>query len=137
MGDAILAIFPLDDKTATIDDAIETAWDIVMHSQAIRLPDGDRFNVGIGIHMGYATAGTIGSHNRFEYTFIGDTVNTASRLDGLSKRLGYSIIISEETYNHLQADTKERFVDLGEQKIRGKTEPLHVYGASAVHYIQN
>ena len=136
MGDAILAIFPLDDGTATIDDALETAWDIVMHSQAIRLPDGDRFNVGIGIHMGYATAGTIGSHNRFEYTFIGDTVNTASRLDGLSKRLGYSIIISEETYNHLQSRTKERFVDLGEQKIRGKTEPLHVYGASAVHYIQ-
>lgn len=137
MGDAILAIFPLDNETATIDDALETAWDIVMHSQAIRLPDGDRFNVGIGIHMGYATAGTIGSHNRFEYTFIGDTVNTASRLDGLSKRLGYSIIISEETYNHLQPKTKERFVDLGEQKIRGKTEPLHVYGASAVHYIQH
>ena len=136
MGDAILAIFPLDEDTATIDDAIETAWDIIMHSHAIRLPDGDRFNVGIGIHMGYATAGTIGSHDRFEYTFIGDTVNTASRLDGLSKRLGYSIIISEDTYKHLKSDTQERFVDLGEQKIRGKTAPLHVYGASAIQYIQ-
>ncbi|MCW9031156.1 MAG: hypothetical protein OQK58_06670 [Gammaproteobacteria bacterium] len=137
MGDAILAVFPLDDNSTTIDDAIDTAWDIVMHSQAICLPDGDRFNVGIGIHMGYATAGTIGSHNRFEYTFIGDTVNIASRLDGLSKRLGYSIIISDETYKHLGSYSKEKFIDLGVQKIRGKERPLHIYGASTVQHIES
>ncbi|MCK5386704.1 MAG: hypothetical protein KAJ39_05940 [Gammaproteobacteria bacterium] len=136
MGDAILAIFHLDDNSATIDDAVDTALDIVMHSHAICLPDGDRFNVGIGIHMGYATAGTIGSQERFEYTFIGDTVNTASRLDGLSKRLGYSIIISEVTYKHLNKVTQEKFTDLGEQKIRGKKTPLHVYGASTIQYIE-
>ena len=135
MGDAILAIFPLDDDTATIDDAIDTAWDIVMHSQAIRLPDGDKFNVGIGIHIGYATAGTIGSQDRFEYTFIGDTVNIASRLDGLSKRLGYSIIISEDTYKHLNDVSKGSFIDLGMQKIRGKELPLHVYGSSTIQHI--
>ena len=137
MGDAILAVFPLDDESATIDDAVDTAWDIVMHSQAIRLPDGDRFNIGIGIHTGYATAGTIGSQARFEYTFIGDTVNIASRLDGLSKRLGYSIIISAETYTNLNAVTKERFIDLGLQKIRGREIPLHVYGASTVQHIEH
>lgn len=137
MGDAILAVFPLDNKSATIDDAVDTAWDIVMHSQAICLPDGDRFNVGIGIHMGYATAGTIGSQARFEYTFIGDTVNIASRLDGLSKRMGYSIIISKETYKHLNKISRERFIDLGMQKIRGKDNPLHVYGASTVQHIES
>lgn len=137
MGDAILAVFPLDENSASIDDAIETAWDIVTHSQAIRLPDGDRFNVGIGIHMGYATAGTIGSQARFEYTFIGDTVNIASRLDGLSKRLGYSIIISKDTYKHLNEHTKARFIDLGAQQIRGKKQPLHVFGASTVQHIEN
>jgi class 3 adenylate cyclase len=137
MGDAILAIFPLDEDSASIDDAIDTAWDIVKHSQAIRLPDGDRFNVGIGIHMGYATAGTIGSQARFEYTFIGDTVNIASRLDGLSKRLGYSIIISEDTYKHLNEHSKARFIDLGAQQIRGKKQPLHVFGASTVQHIEN
>lgn len=136
MGDAILAIFHLDNNTATIDDAVDTALDIVMHSHAICLPDGDRFNVGIGIHIGYATAGTIGSQARFEYTFIGDTVNIASRLDGLSKRLGYSIIISEETYKHLKTTTQEKFTDLGEQKIRGKEVPLQVYGASTIQYIE-
>ena len=136
MGDAILAIFPLDTDSATIDDAVDTAWDIVMHSQAIRLPGGDQFNVGIGIHTGYATAGTIGSQERFEYTFIGDTVNIASRLDGLSKRLGYSIIISNDTYEHLSSLSKERFIDLGMQKIRGKDIPLHVHGASTIKYLE-
>lgn len=136
MGDAILAIFHLDDNTATIDDAVETALDIVMHSHAIRLPDGEQFNVGIGIHMGHATAGTIGSQERFEYTFIGDTVNIASRLDGLSKRLGYSIIISEESHKHLKKITQEKFIDLGKQKIRGKETPLHVYGTSTIKYIE-
>ena len=136
MGDAILAVFHLDNDSATIDDAVDTALDIVMHSHAICLPDGERFNVGIGIHMGYATAGTIGSQDRFEYTFIGDTVNIASRLDGLSKRLGYSIIISEDTYDHLNKNTQEKFTDLGEQKIRGKKDSLHVYGASTIQYIE-
>lgn len=136
MGDAILAVFPLDDDTATINDAIDTAWDIVMHSQAICLPDGDKFNVGIGIHMGYATAGTIGSQDRFEYTFIGDTVNIASRLDGLSKRLGYSIIISHDTYKHLNTISSDRFIDLGMQNLRGKEMPLHVYGASPIQHIE-
>ena len=136
MGDAILAIFHLDENSATIDDAVDTALDIVMHSNAICLPDGERFNVGIGIHTGYATAGTIGSQDRFEYTFIGDTVNIASRLDGLSKRLGYSIIISEDTYKNLNQTTQEKFTDLGEQKIRGKETPLHVYGGSTIQYIE-
>ena len=136
MGDAILAIFHLDNNTATIDDAVETALDIVMHSHAICLPDGDRFNVGIGIHMGYATAGTIGSQDRYEYTFIGDTVNIASRLDGLSKRLGYSIIISKDTYDNLSKTTQARFIDLGEQQIRGKELAIHVYGAATIQYLE-
>lgn len=136
MGDAILAIFHLDNNTATIDDAVDTALDIVMHSHAICLPDGDRFNVGIGIHMGYATAGTIGSQNRYEYTFIGDTVNIASRLDGLSKRLGYSIIISKDTYDNLSKTTQARFIDLGEQQIRGKEMAIHVYGAATIQYLE-
>ena len=136
MGDAILAIFHLDDNTATTDDAVETALDIVMHSHAICLPDGDRFNVGIGIHIGYATAGTIGSQDRYEYTFIGDTVNIASRLDGLSKRLGYSIIISKDTYDNLSKTTQAMFIDLGEQQIRGKESAIHVYGAATIQYLE-
>ena len=91
--------------------------------------DGTKFDVGIGINCGRAAAGTIGSSERFEYTFIGDSVNVASRLDGLSKRLHYKIITSAEAYNRLPDHHRALFSDLGEHNIRGKSQAVHLYGA--------
>ena len=130
MGDAILAVFGIDGGSRYIEDAVDTAWDILMHSGSIKLRDGSQFEIGIGVHKGRAAAGTIGSADRYEYTFIGDAVNTASRLDGLSKRLGYNLITSAEVYNELGGDSKEKFADLGWQTIRGKSTAVHVYGAA-------
>jgi class 3 adenylate cyclase len=130
MGDAILAVFGIDGGSRYIEDAIDTAWDILMHSGSIKLRDGSQFEIGIGVHKGRAAAGTIGSADRYEYTFIGDAVNTASRLDGLSKRLGYNLITSAEVYNELADESQEKFADLGWQSIRGKSTAVHVYGAA-------
>ncbi|WP_455211934.1 adenylate/guanylate cyclase domain-containing protein [Kaarinaea lacus] len=130
MGDAILAVFGIDGGSRYIEDAVDTAWDILMHSGSIKLRDGSQFEIGIGVHKGRAAAGTIGSADRYEYTFIGDAVNTASRLDGLTKRLGYNLITSAEVYNELGSDSKEKFADLGWQTIRGKSTAVHVYGAA-------
>lgn len=130
MGDAILAVFGSGGKVNAIQDAIEAAQHIISHTGTIRLGESESFDIGIGIHTGHAVAGTIGSADRYEYTFIGDVVNTASRLDGLSKRLGYKIIISNEVYSLLEDEKKEAFVDLGLQNIRGKSEPVHVYGSA-------
>ena len=130
MGDAILAVYGLEqeDENAT-ENAINTAMAIIEHARKIDLPDGTSLGTGIGIHTGRVVAGTIGSEDRYEYTFIGDAVNTASRLDGLSKRLGYGLIISEDAYKLLPAETRLEFVDLGEHDVRGKAEQVHVYGA--------
>jgi len=129
MGDAILAVFGVDGEPNYVEQAVDAAWDILMHTNSATMRDGTKFDIGIGVHRGRAAAGTIGSSERFEYTFIGDAVNTASRLDGLSKRLNYKIIISNEVYTHMSRDSQDRFVDLGMQSIRGKSQPLHVYGA--------
>ena len=129
MGDAILAVFGVDGGDCYVEQAVDAAWDILMHTNSATMRDGTKFDIGIGVHRGKAAAGTIGSAERFEYTFIGDAVNTASRLDGLSKRLNYKIIISNEVYTHMPRDSQDRFVDLGQQAIRGKSQPLHVYGA--------
>jgi adenylate cyclase len=129
MGDAILAVFGTGGKDKAIHNAIEAAKHIISHTSTIRLGDADSFDIGIGIHTGHAVAGTIGSADRYEYTFIGDVVNTASRLDGLSKRLGYKIIISDDAYELLSESDKAEFIDLGMQNIRGKSEPVHVYGS--------
>jgi len=129
MGDAVLAVFGIDGKDSAASNAIQAAMHIISHTKTINLGDGKEFDIGVGIHMGKAVAGTIGSAERYEYTFIGDVVNTASRLDGLSKRLGYRVIVSDKVFRLLPEAQSRKFADLGPQRVRGKAEPVHIYGA--------
>lgn len=128
MGDAILAVFGADKQTDVIDAAMNTANEITMRVRQMRLPNGASPETGTGIHFGRVVAGTIGSDQRYEYTFLGDAVNTASRLQGLSKRFGYPIIVSSEAYGMLSEHLKEGLADLGQHSVRGKAEALHIYG---------
>ena len=137
MGDAILAVFGIDGKDNAAQNAIQAAMHIISHTKTINLGDDKEFDIGVGIHMGRAVAGTIGSADRYEYTFIGDVVNTASRLDGLSKRLGYRIIVSEKVFRLIPEDLRGKFVDLGPQRVRGKSDSVLVYGAISDHELQN
>jgi len=137
MGDAILAVFGVDGKDSAAINAIQAAMHIISHTKTVNLGDGKEFDIGVGIHMGRAVAGTIGSADRYEYTFIGDVVNTASRLDGLSKRLGYRVIVSDKVYKHLPETLSDRFMDLGPQRVRGKSDPVHVYGAVSDYDVHN
>ncbi|MGD2084381.1 MAG: adenylate/guanylate cyclase domain-containing protein [Chromatiales bacterium] len=132
MGDAVLAIYGLDATPRPVEDAVATAWAILENANDRLEPGGAPLDIGIGIHSGNVVAGTIGSEERYEYTFIGDPVNTASRLDGLSKRLGHRIIISDDAYRTLRGETQARFTDLGRHRVRGKRDPVHVWGAGAL-----
>ena len=129
MGDGILAVYGMEGDSNPVEDAVAASWAILEHANQLRAPDGTRMGFGIGIHSGTVVAGTIGSEDRYEYTFIGDAVNTASRLDGLSKRLGCRIVISSDAYEMLGQDSREWFEDLGLQRVRGKKDPLRVFGA--------
>lgn len=128
MGDAVLAVYGLERETNPVEDAVQSALEILAHTRQFTLPDGNPPEMGAGIHYGSVMAGTIGSEQRYEYTFLGDAVNTASRLEGLTKRLGYRIVVSSQGYLQLPDATRARFRDLGRQRVRGKAEPLHVFG---------
>lgn len=128
MGDAILAIYRTEHPSWAIDNAMLTALDIAQRVHQFKLPDGTPPSAGIGIHFGKVVAGTIGSKHRYEYTFLGDAVNTASRLEGLSKRLKHPIIVSAEAFRLLSEPLKGELIDLGSHRVRGKSEEIHVYG---------
>jgi len=81
--------------------------------------------IGCGLHTGPAIIGNMGSEDRFDYTAIGDTINLGSRLEGLTKQYGVSIIVSEEVYNSVKH--KFNFRRLDKVKVKGKNIPVRIY----------
>ena len=126
MGDAIMALF---DREA--EDAVSAA--IVMLQRLAEYNQGRKragyrpIQIGIGINTGDLILGTLGEHNRMEGTVISDAVNVASRLEGLTKKYGVPLLISEHTFHELKdpARFSIRFVD--RVLVKGKSAPVSVY----------
>ena len=81
---------------------------------------------GVGLHTGDVVLGAIGLPERSDYTAIGDTVNTASRMESLTKEFRVDSVVSEETAEHLDG-ARETLAPLGEATVRGKVAKLRVF----------
>jgi adenylate cyclase len=127
LGDGFLALFgaPLEDPKAAVNalaaargmlDAVD-AWNKARPDNALR--------VGIGVHIGEAVTGTVGSPQRKEYTVIGDTVNLAARLEQLTKETGARLLVSSSM--HEATTGADGATDLGPLAIRGYDEAIRVW----------
>ena len=129
IGDCIMALWgaPLDDPQHA-RNAVACALDMADTLQAFKRELGAAdasFDVGIGIHTGPAVVGLIGSDRRREYTAIGDTVNLASRIEGLTKDAKRRILISRDTAERC-GDAFD-FVSCGTFTVKGRAQPVELF----------
>lgn len=128
MGDCIMAFWgaPLDDPKHA-EKAVKAALEMAVVLQQFKSELGSidiDFDVGIGIHSGPAVVGLIGSEQRKEFTAIGDTVNLASRIEGLTKGVS-RILVSRETMS-LCSDILD-FEAFGSYKVKGREHEVELF----------
>jgi adenylate cyclase len=133
IGDGIIAVFgaPIEQ-----DDHADRALASALEMLSLRLPRfnewmrengvGDEFQIGIGLNSGAVMEGNVGARQRLVYTVIGDTVNTAARLEGMTKGTPHSVFVADSTRELLdQAEIELVFVD--SMPVRGRAEEIRIW----------
>jgi len=131
IGDAVMAIFnaPLD-VPGHAEHACTAA--VKMMDELTRLNVGfaergmHTLDIGVGINTGPAVVGNMGADIRFDYTAIGDSVNLASRLEGLNKYYGSHILVSEDTHKQVSSG-RFTFREVDRVRVKGKHLPIVMY----------
>ncbi len=138
MGDGIMAVFgaPLP-QADHADRALQAAREML----EVRLPRfnkllrdaglGDGFRMGIGLNSGHVMSGNVGSERRVEYTAVGDTTNSASRIEGMTKGTPHMLLLSDATKNALTSPVDD-LVFFDEVDIRGRLEKLKLWSIPEV-----
>lgn len=130
LGDGMLVVFGAPE--AMTDDApraLAAAEEMLVEAQ--RMSDAGEFpllRIGIGLHRGETVLGNVGGAQRQEYTVIGDTVNTASRVQDLTKPLGHPLLLTREIADALADALAGRALEpLGEHLVKGRARPLTLF----------
>lgn len=126
IGDAIMALFS-DDVDSAIDAAVDMRFKLFEFNTILKQYGRDSIDSGIGIHTGNLMLGIVGGEERMDGTVISDAVNLSARLEGLTKKYGVSIILSEDTV--MKIKNKDRYhlrcIDL--VKVKGKNEAVKIF----------
>ncbi|HWR04851.1 MAG TPA: adenylate/guanylate cyclase domain-containing protein [Humidesulfovibrio sp.] len=132
IGDAIMAFWnaPLDvpeHQKKAVDSALQMLKHLEDLNEGFKQKFGLTIKIGVGLHCGRVRVGNMGSADLFDYTLIGDNVNLTSRLEGLTKYYGQTLLISEamreacgDAYSYLEMDSV---------RVKGKHEPITIYTA--------
>jgi adenylate cyclase len=134
LGDGLMASFggmiPLE---APADNAVDAALEMVRTLYDHVHPEMKElgvlpFKIGIGLHYGDVIVGTMGHARRSDLTMIGDTVNLASRVEGMTKQYGWAIIITRDVLDALGEKAKDYDIKLvGETQVKGREQPVEMF----------
>jgi adenylate cyclase len=136
-GDGIMAVFgaPIEQPDHA-DRAVASAREML----TVRLPRfnaylrdkelSDGFKMGIGLNTGMVVSGNVGSERRLEYTAIGDTTNTASRIQGMTKGQAFLLYLSDTTRQRLQREVED-LVFIDEMEVRGRQHSVKIWSIEA------
>jgi class 3 adenylate cyclase/HAMP domain-containing protein len=132
IGDAIMAFFgaPVqhqDDALQSVLAGIEMTEAVKTFNEGQRSMGKPEFKIGVGINYGTVTVGNIGSERKMEYTVIGDMVNLASRLEGLTKVYRQELLIAESLHEKICESLDCRWLDT--VAVKGKTKGVRIYTA--------
>lgn len=126
LGDGMMAVFP-----NGVDDAIEAGIDkfhqVELYNREREAQGFIPIQVGMGIHIGHLMVGMVGEDSRIQGDAFSDTVTLTSRLEGLTKFYGVSLLISEDVLNRLHRPDQYQIRFLDRAIVKGRTEPIGVY----------
>lgn len=125
-GDGIMALY-LGKSSDAIDAAIEMHRRVAEYNEERRAKGRVPILIGVGLHTGSLMIGIIGDENRLNAGVVSDTVNTASRMEGLTKFYGAPLVISENTLKRIEDPRRYHHRFLGKVQVKGKTKPLEVF----------
>ncbi len=130
IGDAVMAFWnaPLDiveHQRKAVAASFEMLTELATLNQSFKTAYNLELKIGIGLHSGQVRVGNMGSADLFDYTIIGDNVNVASRLEGLTKYYGQEIIVSESIRN--ACGDVYFFLEIDTVRVKGRVLPLIIY----------
>jgi adenylate cyclase len=133
IGDAIMAWWKVDSKTdpsREVGQALQTSAELLALAStfstqlSVQFPE-HTFKIGIGLNLGDALVGNVGTGENQSFTLVGDSVNVAFRLESLTKEKGVPVIVGQGIREH--AAVEYQFQDLGEVQVKGRKEPVSIW----------
>ena len=134
IGDAIMAFFgaPVkheNDALRSLVAGLEMTEALANFNESQKAAGAPEFQIGVGINFGEVTVGNIGTEKKMDYTVIGDMVNLASRLEGLTKQYHQRLIISENLFEQVNGKDGINYRLLDSVAVKGKTKGVKIYSA--------
>ncbi|MCI4666547.1 MAG: hypothetical protein MRZ79_00195 [Bacteroidia bacterium] len=125
-GDGIMAIF-MKKPSDSVKASIEIQETLSKYNEERKTKGRKAIKIGIGLHTGPLMMGIIGDQLRMDAAVVSDTVNTASRMEGLTKFYGADMILSETVVDLLNEDHPFQLRYLGKVLVKGRRQPLDIY----------